>query len=251
MDAAAYAVLAHADRSILAWEWLRRDPAYRTAAFAGSPPAPWSAGLSCEEDPLAGAWGLHAFADPDLPAPSARPLWRAEAHPWVLRAATRPAGCPRDSFDLERFRDRATLVHGREGAEHWLFSDGLRTIRLDLAGGTLLGGAVRLEYALGGIASAARPLMTLRRLLALCRRGAFAHSLHGPETRTRRWILQLRAWDGLRQGATQREIAAVLLGSRAMEPGWRTSAPSLRSQAQRLVRSARAMADGGYRTLPG
>lgn len=61
----------------------------------------------------------------------------------------------------------------------------------------------------------------------------------------------LRAHDALAAGASQREIAAVLLDEEALAPRWRVEAPSLRSKVQRLVRSARAMADGGYRLILG
>jgi hypothetical protein len=63
--------------------------------------------------------------------------------------------------------------------------------------------------------------------------------------------MMLRAWDALRSGAAQREIAEVLLSRSAGEPRWRVREPSVRLQAQRLVRSARAMAAGGYCALLG
>jgi hypothetical protein len=59
----------------------------------------------------------------------------------------------------------------------------------------------------------------------------------------------LRAADALAAGAGQREIAQLLLSEEAGEPRWRTRAPSLRSQAQRLVRAARRMESGSYREL--
>lgn len=61
----------------------------------------------------------------------------------------------------------------------------------------------------------------------------------------------LRTWYALAGGADQREIAEALLGRSAGEPRWRSREPSLRSQAQRLVRSARVLASGGYRELLG
>lgn len=69
--------------------------------------------------------------------------------------------------------------------------------------------------------------------------------------RRKRHILFLRAWDGLPAGATQRSLAAVLLREEAAAARWRTEAPSLRSQIQRLARGARAMAHGAYWRLLG
>jgi hypothetical protein len=243
-DAGAYAPLLAADRSILAWEWLRRTPAYRDAAerALGNRPAG-------EPSPEAREWGLHAFEQPELAAPRARPVWRAEVHPPVLAAVAGGPPATMDAFDLAMRRGLSTLVRSGEGREHLLLSDGLRAIRLDVVAGSVSAGPVQLRYLLSGLASAERPLLTLRRLLALWRSGRFAAALHPPERRARRWILLLRAADGLAAGAGQREIAEVLLSSSAADPRWRSAAPSVRSQAQRLVRSARLMTAGGYREL--
>jgi hypothetical protein len=136
-------------------------------------------------------------------------------------------------------------------SEHLLLSDGIRTLRLDGQPGTSADGPVCLRYMLQGVARAERPLLTLRRLLALCRGGSFPRSLWRREPRARRWILMLRAWDTLTAGADQREIAQELLSPTAGVPRWRSRESSVRSQAQRLVRSARGFAAGGYRALLG
>lgn len=235
-DAACYRPLLGADRSVLAWEWLRRDPAYAAAAEAraGAPEQ----------------WGLHAFEPADVAAPAARPIWSAAVCPFVLTADAKESLCSADDLvDLERLGAAACIAESGHGREHLLISDGLRSIRVDLASGTLRRGPTRLGYQLSGFASAERPLLTLRRLLAFCRTGRFARALHPAEARAGRWVLMLRAWDGLLGGADQREIAAVLLSRDAAEPRWRSRAPSLRSQAQRLTRGARTMARGGYLDL--
>jgi hypothetical protein len=59
----------------------------------------------------------------------------------------------------------------------------------------------------------------------------------------------LRAHDGLLAGASQRDIARVLLSRTAGEPRWRSRESSVRAQAQRLVRSARQISAGAYRLL--
>lgn len=67
-DAAAYEPLLDADRSLFAWEWLRRQDCYRSAAL----PAFGRAAASQVENPAAVEWGLHIFEDPRLPVPLAR-----------------------------------------------------------------------------------------------------------------------------------------------------------------------------------
>jgi hypothetical protein len=242
-DAAAYEPLLGADRSLFAWEWLRRDPAYRAAAAA----------LASEAEgqvPRPDDFGLVAFEPPHLAVPNARPMWRADVHPYVLAADACPPSKESDTFDLEPLRRLATIVQDDDG-EHLLLSDGLGMVRLDTSLGSITGGPVCLRYGLCGIASAEPPLLTLRRFLGLCRSGRFLRSLHAHEVRARRWVLMLRAADALADGADQREIARVLLSRSVAEPAWRSTEPSIRFQVQRLVRSARRMMRGGYRGLLG
>jgi len=243
-DAQAYAPLLEADRSIFAWEWLRRDPLYRAAA--------WTAveGPRAEDEtPRPERWGLHEFERPDRAAPDARPVWCVDIHPYVLGAVAAGAKGPDDAFDLERFGLTTRIATGAVGREHLLISDGLRAIRIDVLAGTLSEGPVELRYLLAGLVSAERPVLTLRRLLALRRTGNFSRALHRPETRARRWLITLRTAAALAAGADQRGIAEVLLSRTAGEPRWRANASSVRSQVQRLVAGARQMTKGGYRRL--
>ena len=244
-DAEAYEPLLGADRSLFAWEWLRRDRNYRAAAERAL-----DAGGREPSDPAEAPerWGLHAFEPPGRTVPHATPVWSARVYPYVLGADAFPLAGD-DVFDLERFRAISTLITTADGAEHLLLSDGPRAIRLDVLAGTLRCGPARLQHRLTGFASAERPLLTLRRLLALRRAGRFCRSLHSREARAKRWILMLRAHDALAAGGEQREIAAVLLSSDAAEPRWRSRSPSVRTQVQRLVRGATHMASDAYRQL--
>jgi hypothetical protein len=125
----------------------------------------------------------------------------------------------------------------------------LRSVRLDGPSGAFSDGRACLRYLIEGMAGAEPRLLTLRRFLALCRGGRFSSLLHPREPRARRWILMLRAWDGILTGAHQRQIAQELLSRSVSESRWRSREPSVRSQAQRLVRSAREFANGHYRAL--
>lgn len=244
--ASAYQPLLQADRSLIAWEWLRRDRGYRVAAERAL--ETWGDRNPAQPGEEPARWGLHAFEPSWLAAPEARPVWRAEVHPYVLGVE---AGPPHgdDVFDLERFGTISSLVTTADGREQLLISDGFCPIRIDVVSGTLAGGPVALRYRLAGLASAERPLLTLRRLLGLWRTGRFCRSLHSSELRAKRWLLMLRTYDALTAGADQREIAAVLLSAEAGEPRWRTRSPSIRARVQRLVRGSRSMASDGYLEL--
>lgn len=200
-----------------------------------------------EAEPAAHRWGLHAFADPRLPANAARPVWR---HDWLRRVLTvdASAGGPAgECFDLARFAGFATVVCVARVREHVLLCDGKACLRIDVASGSLLAGPACLSYRLAGLAALRGPLQTLHGLVRLWHSGRLPPPV--ANHRARRLVLLLRAWDGLRQGASQRDIAAVLLRGEAAAARWRSEAPSLRTRAQRLAKGARAMAEGGYRDL--
>jgi len=237
-----YLHLLRADRSAFAWEWLRRDETYR---------AEWAGRGGRADASGARRWGLHAYVDPSLPVPLARPLWRREVFPFVLEVEAEEAGGDADRFDIGRLASLATVVKSRGGEEHLLLSDGLRGIRLDVREGSICGGPVRLRYRLAGLAAVEAPLLVLRRLVALWRRGRFSQTLHAGEVRARRWIAMLRAQDGLAGGATQRELAQMLVGGDASLDRWRVAAPTVRSRVQRLAHGARRMRGSGYLSLLG
>lgn len=222
-----YAPLARCDRQGFAWEWLRRSSAYREACGQG------------EGEGSVRRFGLHRFEPSELACPIARPIWRADADPAVLTArAVEPSD---DSFGLASLLPLATCHVDGSGLEHWLFSDGWRQIRLDLVGGTLGAGPVKLRYRLSGLRRVEPQLRTLGRLIGLARTGRFLASQFSPEQRAARWALVLRVHDALIAGATQRQIAECLfdlLDTRR----WRITAPSWRRRVQRLVEAARIAA---------
>lgn len=238
-DAETYAPLLGADRSIFAWEWLRRDPGYRSAAEAARARASHG-----EAD--ASPWGLHRFEDPDLAAPVARPVWRASHHNLVVAARAAPAMSAAEAVDLMECAGLVLSMGGRGQGEAWLFSDGLRAVRLDLEAGTGTCGPVELHFRLFGRAALQGPLLTLRRLVALIETGRFSRTLHPFEAKARRWVLALRANDALVAGASQRDIASELLRAEVGGTRWRVEAASVRSQAQRLVRAVRGFTNGGW-----
>jgi hypothetical protein len=193
-------------------------------------------------------WGLLAFEDPRLAVPAARPLWAAEACGWVIGAVAKPAFDREDAFDLGKLCRFATL-RSSEAAQHLLLSDGLRSIRLDVTGAPIAAGEVGLSFTLAGLKSLERPMIIISRLRSLAISGGFASSLYSSSQRTRRLVLMLRAFDAWRSGASHADVAEALLSNRLERRGWRIHSPSLRSQAQRLMRASRAMAENGYRGL--
>lgn len=240
-DERGYRVMLHAQRSAFAWEWLRRRVDFREAAFERLNRAPSSRLL---DDPEALRWNLHRFEDPRLAASLARPVWRREAHPWVLLAVAHPSGDVDDRFDLSRLDRFAKLLVSPLG-ERLLLSDGSRSIRLDLEGASLSCGSARLSFMLSGLATLGPLLVVLGRLRSLVLSNRFVPSLYPPFARTSRLILLLRTCDAIAAGASQADVAEHLLRGQFERSRWRIHSPSVRSQAQRLVKSAIEMSRSG------
>jgi hypothetical protein len=223
-SAAPYALLAKCDRRAFAWEWLRRSDAYANMVDGDDVPA----------------FGLCRFEPVDSCLPAARPIWRADTDPAVLAAVAGhiPGACSDDAFDVRALAAGSDLCVGADGTEHWLWSDGVRSIRLDVVEGTLRAGPVLLDYRIAGCASARQQADALVRLIALSRTGRIVRSLFVPEVRAARWALILRVHDALVAGASQRDIAETVLGLEDMAR-WRIEASSWRQRVQRLTDAAR------------
>ncbi|WP_419808606.1 DNA -binding domain-containing protein [Sphingomonas sp.] len=133
--------------------------------------------------------------------------------------------------------------------EYVVLSDGLRRIRIDVAGGYLGHEPVLLVYAIEGSRSAISKVLPLRRAIEITARRRFPIRLFAPEPRAQRALTLLRVHDALADGATHRQIAAALFGEDRARLAWNGTSDSLRSQVRRLVAAARALSLGGYQKL--
>jgi hypothetical protein len=70
-----------------------------------------------------------------------------------------------------------------------------------------------------------------------------------PDPRGRRFSLILSALDASLAGASQREIAAALVGAERAEADWRHPGQHLRDRVRRAVRRGRDLMNGGYLAL--
>jgi hypothetical protein len=210
-------------------------PAYRAACRAAC------MGNRNEHEAL--RFGLHRFEPAERGLPDARPLWLAEIDPSVLCASASPCAVgDGEGFDIAAHPSLAMCHHGENGKEYWLFSDGLRQIRLDIITGTLAAGPVLLEYRLSGLLQVVPQLSTLHRLIALSRAGKMVPALFPQERRAKRWTLVLRTWDALTAEVSQREMACEFFGLGDVSR-WRSTAPSWRRRVQRLVEAAKRTAN--------
>lgn len=178
-------------------------------------------------------------------------VWSAAFDPEILPVAALPSlDGGGEALVLKDIAEWLTIVSDPDGSEHILISDGWHHLRLDVVEGRLGDHeAVYLQYRLGGLASAEAMLPPLRRFLGLCRQRRFSSALFPRDRRIGRGLEVLRISDALEQGATQREIAAVIAGEQRIEREWGGDTDSLRSRFRRLISHARNMAGGGYRSL--
>src|SRR3546814_588435 len=169
-DRQAYRYLDGADRTDLAWEWLRRIPDYGLLAPGTHR---WTEhGWIVDPAPaeITARWGCLYIADARLCWRDAVMLWSAHCDVSVLRVEALPyIGNDADAFDLRRYAARATTVAGADGRQHLLVR-GRSAVRLDVIGGTLLDGSASLRLVVSGIGQARKRGVQGRRV---SRRGVY------------------------------------------------------------------------------
>lgn len=232
---APYAYLLDAERSLFAWEWLRRTSAYRHswAAFRGA--------SLIRQARAAHGFGLVSLIAPDLAGPEARPVWLVSRDPHVLAAHVAAGSADdRELFDIRQLAANAKVAFDDDDAEHWRLEVRGKSVRIDVRDGTLLGGPTLLRFELVGLALLQPKLAPLDRLVrAVLSDDGGETPMPRRESRAARWIDELRTADALADGATQQEIARSLYPQALPASGWRGAGDSYRLRIQRLVRTAR------------
>ncbi len=206
--------------------------------------------ISLDRDGPLQPWGVYFVTPPQADLVSSLVMWRADFDPAVVAAEGVPArGGDRDALDVSRLARPVLVATGEPSWEYLLIGDGTGQIRLDIRGGTVLEGPVRLNYDFEGASAIAAKLQTVQRLLALMRKGRWPRRLSRISQRARRWMMAVRTFDGCTDGASQREIAAALFGEAVVKRDWDGPSTYLRSRTRRLVNLGKALVYGGYRDL--
>jgi hypothetical protein len=179
----------------------------------------------------------------------AKVFWRPDWDKSVLVVKTAPAHSAENAFDIHAYGAWANVLIGEDGVETVLLSDGVHRLQIVILEGSVLSGPVYLRYMLGGFKYLDLRILSLRRLIGLHQNRRFMPSLYPKETKALRWVDALRAYDGYRSGASQREIAVAVFGKSAVEEDWNGRSDFLRLRVQRLLTYARGMVEGGYGQL--
>ena len=233
--AAAYLYVLELDGPALAWEYLRRNPTYRTA---------WLGARRGQRSAMALRWGLRVDIDPRLDARDARPAWldAEDAIPHLRPASRRPTS--NDAvFDLWRLPGRKAVLHA--GSDLIVSAGSKHHLRVSLSPALTDGGSYRLSLPMGGDAATASILLkTLQgkdSSLPVAQHVSRLDPLH---------MRRLQALDASQAGCSQRRVAEALFGADAVDGHWHADS-HLRAQVRHILSRAKALMDGGYLRLAG
>jgi hypothetical protein len=240
-SAANYSRHQNYDRAAFAWEIVRRNDAYgrdyeRTAQAASESEA--------ETERFANRWGLRFGADPKLDIDQQPVFWLPRVLPTALHV--RPAGAELafEPLDFSRFmvdpnarfaRLGDDVLLSRRGVRHQIWLDQYQAgalavvLPLDRLFESRLAAARRLWRELRGLSPGPDPMA-----LSPYARGQL--------------VLVMRLLDAEHSGASERDMASVVLGAVAMSRrDWIGS--DGRSRLRRLLRRGHTLLDGGYLRL--
>ena len=241
---AAYVYVLHLEPALRAWEFLRRNPRYvRDWARHHRSPSPR----------IPTRWGLAALVDPRMDAREVSPVWTigAPSPVTVVRDEThshRERVTVAELFSLWRLAGRKSLFEDGGGLR--LVAHSLpQEVQMRLA--RHLGDGDRFAYQIPAAAddrATWNAVTTFRALIPVARNGRQRPPLERPGRADFFHVRALQVLDGLAAGASQRELAIALFGSAAVARGWQPDC-ALRAQVRYLIRRARALMEGEYRSL--
>lgn len=197
-------------------------------------------------------WGLAALVDPRMDAREVSPVWTIGAQPPItlVRDETHPHRervTVAELFSLWRLAGRKSLFEDGGGLR--LVARSLpQEVQMRLA--RHLGDGDRFAYQIPAAADdrAAWDALTTFRALIPVSAGGREPPLGRPGRADLFHVRALQVLDGLAAGASQREIAIAMFGSAAVARGWQPDG-ALRAQVRYLIRRARALMEGEYRSL--
>lgn len=243
------------DRTGWAWEFLRRNDAYRTdfrMNRAGHLVAIRHVSGAMLYRPrrrflAAEAWGLRLFADPSRTAQDADIFWLPVVSSHVARCTTRPANDNADDMlSLARFRGRRSVLCGFE-AEQVVIRGLRRSAILTVEKGSLLFGECAITFFHDGLNTVIRHSDTLKILRHLT--SERLDTAEKPDVSDSKYRDYLIALDGRLAARTYRDIAEVLYGQDSVGTYWTDDTRGLKSKVRRAVECGVALMNGGYRDL--
>jgi hypothetical protein len=225
------------DGPLLAWEYLRRNRAYRAAWDVRNP----AGSETAERD-----WGLLRLIDPMVDARTANPIWQPDPPSTlrVVRASAAKEGLKLYDLQIERTPymvrdDQGTYGTASMKSNSW---------RVHVADG--LAEDDRIAIAIPVDEFARRRVAAADRFIVDLKEKSTGSGIRLPESnRADRFHCSvLQAVDGAAAGATQRQIAAAIYGQRRVSASW-TPDGDLRARIRYFLKRGATLINGGYRAL--
>ena len=241
-----------------AWEFLRRNPAFRTAWRAAQLEyglIGYDGGttmiLSQHRQPSLEEWGLLFATAPDQDASLASAFWSPSLCSRVLRLTAFPLSARVDAtpFLLRDMSCASVLLEIPEGPQHLLFADNGRGLQLVIEGADVSRPVRLMTNCAPDADLAGGQLSALYCFNNLRLTGRLHISALQRDPLTPRLRLILRALDGSLSGASFQEIARAVFPSHIQAEGWQKRAGGLRDRVRRAVQRGHYLMNGGYRTL--
>jgi hypothetical protein len=225
------------DEPLQAWEYLRRNRAYRTA---------WDERNPVESETAGSDWGLLRLIDPTIDARSANPIWQPDPPSTlrVVRASAAQVGLKLYDLHIER---QPYMVRDGEGTYGTVLMKS-NSWRVHVADGLAEDDRIAIaipvdKFARRRVAAADRFIVDLKGKST----GSRSH-LSASNRADRFHCSVLQAIDGAAAGATHRQIAVAIYGQRRVSESW-TPDGDLRARIRYFLKRGSALVDGGYRTL--
>lgn len=243
-----------------AWEFLRRNPDFRTAwksaqiEYGISSYSGQTTTLVCAlERPSLGIWGCLYCSDPQCDAREAKVFWLPTLSPGVLRLTALPLSAKIDAtpFLLRDIGCPSMLLELPSGPQHLLFAERGRTLQLVVVGADVMSPVRLLFDGAPEREGAAAQLRALRCFNDLRLAGRLYPSRIQREPLSLYRRIVLRVLDAEAAGASQREMAKYLFSDAYTDETWLSPERPLREKVRRALRRGHALMRRGYRHLLG
>ena len=251
-----------------AWEFLRRNPAYRADYVAARNTFPHRKILSTgsvlytmqRPQTLTQKWGLLSFANPDRRAIDADVFWSPDLLAGALRVKlTHPDETvlkesePHDTIILSALQTRRVMLHTLDGARHILLNGKRFWIHLYSIKRAPMDDYAVVDVRFDGAKHMGRRIDTAKQLLSLHRSAGREISLIGRRKNAAPLINALTAydvWHGFeRDKGGLRDIAIAIFGQERVDSDWTGASRYLKDHARRARDKGKDLVGGGYKTL--
>jgi hypothetical protein len=250
-----YAYTRGLDHTDWAWEFLRRNEDYQRdfrINRAGHPvPIKHISGavvLRLRRRVLdAEKWGLHCFADPQMPAHTAHVFWLADQTEYSVNCTLHSANDNEvGALSLASFMgQRRVLVTPKD--EFVVIANRQMSACMVVKNATFLIGNSTVTFEIPGLedpTKAIEAVQTLRRLRTNANAETAIQSRFLPK-----YLNYLIALDGHLAGRSYRDIAEILYGADCIGPYWTDDSRGFKLKVRRAVKRGVALMKGGYRAL--